>query len=194
VVVHVDSDALARDRGERCEVDGVAIAPETARRLACDAAVVPILEAEGSTLSVGRKRRTIPPGLRRALEARDGGCRFPGCESRHYIDAHHVTHWARGGETRLDNLVLLCRRHHRLVHEGGFSVAPGPHGEVRFRTPCGLEVEPVPSLPRANPSRLTRGNARAGRAINAGTCLSGTGGRVDFGLAVDQMASIAGSG
>jgi hypothetical protein len=72
-------------------------------------------------LDVGRKTRTIPPALRRALEARDRGCRFPGCGLR-FTDAHHIRHWADGGETRLGNLVLLCRFHHRLVHEEGFRV------------------------------------------------------------------------
>ena len=90
---------------------------ETARRLACDASVV----------RNGRKTRTIPPALRRRY-ARDRGCRFPGCENRRFLDAHHVHHWARGGETTADNLVLLCRRHHRLVHEGGWHVDP----ELRF--------------------------------------------------------------
>ena len=76
---------------------------------------------DGSVLDVGRKTRTVPPAIRRALDHRDGGCRFPGCGLR-FCDAHHVKHWADGGETRLGNLVLLCRRHHRAVHEEGFGV------------------------------------------------------------------------
>ena len=76
---------------------------------------------DGSVLDIGRKTRTIPPTLRRALESRDRGCRFPGCGLR-FTDAHHVRHWADGGETKLDNLVLLCRFHHRLVHEEGYRV------------------------------------------------------------------------
>jgi len=74
--------------------------------------------ADGSVLDVGRKTRTIPPAMRRALAARDSRCGLPGCGARQCV-AHHVRHWADGGETRLDNLVLLCRRHHRAVHEGG---------------------------------------------------------------------------
>jgi len=75
----------------------------------------------GTILSVGRKTRTVPPALRRALDYRDRGCRFPGC-GRRYTDAHHVRHWADGGETSLSNTLLLCRHHHRLVHEGSWQV------------------------------------------------------------------------
>jgi hypothetical protein len=115
VVVHADEAALAHDGEGGCELDdGSALAAETARRLACDASVV----------RNGRKTRAIPPALRRALRARDRGCRFPGCENRRFLDAHHIHHWARGGPTTPDNLVLLCRRHHRLVHEGGYHVDP----------------------------------------------------------------------
>lgn len=122
---------------------GPVIAPEVARRLCCDGSVIPMLTSEsGEILNVGRRTRTIPPALRRALERRDGGCRFPGCEQRRHVDGHHIHHWARGGETRLDNLVSLCRRHHTLVHEGGYAIRKhraargldfefvGPSGEV----------------------------------------------------------------
>ncbi len=87
-------------------------------------------------LGVGRRRRTIPPALRRALEVRDRGCRFPGCGLR-FTDAHHLIHWADGGETSLDNTVLLCRHHHRLVHEGGWSVQSWGRGRAAFRDPRG---------------------------------------------------------
>jgi hypothetical protein len=125
VVLHVDSDTLAADGSGlgRSELeDGTRVSAETSRRLSCDASVVPIRHSvDGSVLDVGRRTRTIPPSLRRALEARDQGCRFPGCGLR-FTDAHHVKHWADGGETALDNLVLLCSHHHRLVHEDGWSV------------------------------------------------------------------------
>ena len=104
------------------EVDhgAVYVSMETSKRLACDAWLVHMhQDAGGAVLAVRRRTRTIPPSIRRALAARDTGCRFPGCTSRR-CDAHHVQHWADGGATRLDNLVLLCRRHHRAVHEGGF--------------------------------------------------------------------------
>ena len=124
VVLHVDSDTLkaAGDLGRSEIEDGTRVSAETSRRLSCDASVVPIRHSvDGSVIDVGRKTRTIPPSLRRALEARDHGCRFPGCGLR-FTDAHHVKHWANGGETALDNLVLLGSHHHRLVHEEGWKV------------------------------------------------------------------------
>ena len=118
VVVHVQ----AGDLEGRTEL-GDGISAEVSRRLLCDAGVVSMLEDEqGKTIDVGRKTRTIPAALRRALDARDGGCRFPGCTNRIFTDAHHVEHWLDGGETSLANAVLLCRRHHRYLHEHGFSL------------------------------------------------------------------------
>jgi hypothetical protein len=92
-------------------------------------------------LSVGRRRRTPPSALRRALAARDESCRFPGCEQRSFVHAHHVHHWAKGGETALANLVLLCSKHHRLVHEGGFGCEVDSAGSAVFRRPDGRRVE-----------------------------------------------------
>ncbi len=124
VVLHVEHTTLVRE-GEpgRSELDdGTRVSAETSRRLSCDAALVRVTRGpRGSVLNVGRRTRTIPPALRRALEVRDRGCRFPGCGLR-FADAHHVVHWADGGETSLDNSMLLCRYHHRLVHEGGWEV------------------------------------------------------------------------
>jgi hypothetical protein len=107
---------------------GVPIGAETARRLACDAGVLPaVLGGAGEVLDVGRTARTVPPGLRRALILRDAGCRFPGCDRPPaWADAHHVHSWATGGPTALDNLVLLCRHHHVLVHEGGWQIRLHP--------------------------------------------------------------------
>ncbi len=130
VVVHVQ----ARDLEGRTGL-GDGISAEVSRRLLCDAGVVPMLEDErGKTIDVGRKTRTIPAALRRALDARDGGCRFPGCTNRIFTDAHHVEHWLDGGETDLDNTVLLCRRHHRCLHEHGFSLER-VDGALVFRDP-----------------------------------------------------------
>ena len=99
------------------EAGGIHVSPETARRLACDAATVAMRHGpDGEVLDVGRRTRTISPALRRALASRDRQCRFPGCQHRR-CDGHHVRHWADGGATALDNLLLLCRRHHRAVHE-----------------------------------------------------------------------------
>lgn len=120
VVVTVDLESLERRLGRRCELEDTGpITPETARRLACDAGVSRVLMSRSSEpLDVGRKTPVVPTGMRRALVIRDGGCRFPGCGRPHaWCDAHHVEHWADGGETALENLVLLCRPHHRAVHE-----------------------------------------------------------------------------
>ena len=103
VVVHVSAETVQDGGGHHCEVeDGPAVAAETARRLACDASVIAIVEdAKGEPLNVGCKTRSIPPALQRALNARDKGCRFPGCTHKKYTDAHHIKHWARGGETKM---------------------------------------------------------------------------------------------
>ncbi len=144
IVVHVEATTLeARGAGSCGLEDGPAIPAETARRLACDASVIRILEdTQGKPLDVGRKTSTIPPAIRRALKARDQGCRFPGCSNTRYVDGHHIHHWAKGGETKLANLVSLCRFHHRSVHEGGFSVQVLDDGAVRFKKPNG-QASPV---------------------------------------------------
>jgi hypothetical protein len=139
VVLHVDSDTLDPE-GEpgRSELeDGTRVSAETSRRLSCDTGLVRIDHApDGSILDVGRRTRTISPALRRALEARDRGCRFPGCGLR-FADAHHVRHWADGGETSLGNTLLLCHHHHRLVHEGGWRVGWWGSGRPVFFDPRG---------------------------------------------------------
>ncbi len=129
-------------------------AAETSRRLACDCGVVHWLEdADGTALDIGRRTRSIPPAIRRALDRRDGDCRFPGCTARHHVDAHHIRHWADGGETRLDNLLLLCRHHHRLVHEDGYSLVMDESCKPVFTAPNGKLIpsdsapKPVSSLP-----------------------------------------------
>ena len=135
------------------EEEQTAISAETSRRLLCDAGIVPILNgADGTPLDVGRKRRTLPAALRRAMIARDRGCRFPGCTNRRFVNGHHLRHWADGGETSLANTILLCSRHHPLVHEGGFR-AVVEDDRLRFFDPAGAELpnagQPVPigSLP-----------------------------------------------
>ena len=125
VVVHVDEAALHGGIGR-------ADAPlETVKRLACDASVVVVTEDErGAPLSVGRKQRTVSTSIRRALWSRDRGCTFPGCHRTKFVDAHHVQHWVDGGETSVDNLVLLCSHHHRLLHEGGYRIRRDYRGRV----------------------------------------------------------------
>ena len=124
----------------------VPVSAETTRRIACDAGKVAMVHRNGQILSVGRKTRTIPPPIRRALEFRDQGCRFPGCTSEH-CDAHHIVHWADGGETKLSNLVLLCRRYHRLLHEGGFSLKMNEERAVQFLDKRGRPLEHSPAPP-----------------------------------------------
>ncbi len=128
VHIHTQVDTLMADgEGAESEIEDRGHVPaETSRRMACDCSVVHWREDDqGEPLNIGRKTRSIPPAIRRALKRRDGGCRFPGCTCTRFVDAHHIRHWADGGETSMNNLVLLCRRHHRLVHEEGFGVQAG---------------------------------------------------------------------
>ena len=155
VHVHTDMETLRADGlNDQAELeDGGNICAETARRVSCDAGLVHWLDSsEGEPLSIGRKSRTIPPAIRRALQRRDGGCRFPGCTCSRFVDAHHIQHWADGGETAMENLVLLCRHHHRLVHEGGFGLGKSLQGVIEFSNPAG-EVIPTDA------ARNSRGNA-----------------------------------
>ncbi len=195
VTVHVNVNALAGSDANnakpsdaedvQCHVhDGPALAREVVRRFACDASVVALLESErGEVLDVGRKTRAIPPALRRALDHRDKGCKFPGCNCTRFVDAHHIEHWADGGETRLDNLVLLCRTHHGLVHEGGFSLAI-EDGELRVRRPDGRVLEHAPkprSLRQGGHEILRHAHRERGLDIHAKTGLPGWGGeRADY--------------
>lgn len=152
VNIHTDIETLkAHGKGTESEVedpgrnDSGHVSAETSRRLSCDCSIVHWHEREnGEPLNVGRKTRSIPPAIRRALNRRDGGCRFPGCSCTHFVDAHHVMHWADGGATSMANLVLLCRRHHRLVHEEGFGLKTDHKGTFTFSLPNG---EPIPDCP-----------------------------------------------
>lgn len=127
VVVHVTAETSHIE-------DGPHVTAETSRRIACDCSIVGIKEDEnGEPLSIGRRSRSIPPPMRRALRIRDGGCRFPGCTNTRFVDGHHIKHWADGGETSLNNLVLLCRHHQHLVHEGGFACEKAADGEIFFK-------------------------------------------------------------
>ena len=107
--------------------------------------------ARSEILDVGRKTRVVPLAIRRALWARDRGCRFPGCGCR-FVEPHHIQHWALGGKTSLCNLVLLCRRHHKMVHEGGFSVRMGAGQVPEFFNRKGVRIPdrppPAPRLAR----------------------------------------------
>ena len=146
VVLYVDEETLKEGgaSGTSELEEGTRVSAETSRRICCDTGVVRMVTGpEGHILDVGRRTRTVPTPLRRALEARDRGCRFPGC-GRRFTDAHHVRHWADGGETSLGNLVLLCERHHRHVHEGGVRMCMDRDHKVAFFTPRGTVMSQVP--------------------------------------------------
>ncbi|HLS25267.1 MAG TPA: DUF222 domain-containing protein [Beutenbergiaceae bacterium] len=159
-VVHATIDQLAsmgsataEEGSARLEL-GPALHPETARRLTCDTGLVLHLKEgdasynvvpsthPGRTIDVGRRTRTPNAALMRALWDRDQGCRYPACGRRRFVHAHHAVHWAHGGPTELDNLVLLCGQHHRLLHEGGFSLSMQGK-QVRFFDCAGDKVAVV---------------------------------------------------
>jgi hypothetical protein len=175
---------------------------ETARRFSCDASVVTIVENEnGEPLNVGRKTRSIPPALRRALNSRDRGCRFPGCPNKHYVDGHHIEHWANGGETRLSNLALLCRFHHRQVHEGGVAIHVLNDGALRFAMKDGrsfvslaparldsADAPPADDMLQGDWTDLVATHDSANIAVTPATAVTRwTGESMDYGVATDAF-------
>ena len=113
---------------------------------------------------------TFSPAIRRALKRRDYGCRFPVCTCNKFVDAHHIQHWADGGETSMDNLVLLCRRHHRLVHEEGVGVHSQVGGQVYFTDPQGHHLPDAAELRfSGNVFALTTENSKSGLRITPQT-------------------------
>jgi 5-methylcytosine-specific restriction endonuclease McrA len=197
VVVHVDAPALADpdQPGQSVLDDGAHVSAETSRRLACDASrVVMRRDPDGRLVEIGARTRTIPPAVRRALLHRDPGCRFPGC-GLPFGQGHHVRHWAQGGPTTLSNLALLCRRHHRAVHEEGYQVDRQPDGALRFRRPDGRPVPEVPppvAMP-ADPVQALRARHDAeGLRLHARTACPGwLGERLDVGWAIDVLHPLA---
>jgi hypothetical protein len=171
--------------------DGGRVSAETSQRVACDATrVVMRHDPDGNLLEVGARTRTIPPALRRALQHRDSGCRFPG---RHATlgQGHHIRHWAHGGPTTLSNLALLCRRHHRAVHEEGYEVERRPDGELTFRHPRGWEIPHVPppmSIPDDPAGAIRASNAADGVEPSAHTAAPGwLGERLDVAYVIDVL-------
>jgi len=197
VVVHVDAPVLADPEapGQSVLEDGVHVPAGTSQRLACDASrVVMRHDAEGQGLEVGRRTRTISPALRRALLHRDRGCRFPGCGLR-FCQGHHLRHWAHGGPTTLDNLALLCRRHHRAVHEEGYQVERDADGALQFRRPDGRPIPEVPppvAVP-VDPIEALRARHRAqGLTLHAQSLTpSWLGERLDLAWALDVLHPLA---
>ena len=197
VVVHVDAPVLADPEapGQSVLEGGTHVSAETSRRLACDAnRVVMRHDTDGRTVEVGARTRTIPPALRRALHHRDRGCRFPGCDVS-FGQGHHIRHWAQGGPTTLSNLAMLCRRHHRAVHEEGYQVEREPDGELRFRRPDGRPlpaVPPSPAIPDDPVPALRARNEAAGLHPHARTAMPGwLGERLDVGWAIDVLHPLA---
>jgi len=136
VTIHVDQAALQGKQGRS------ALPIESVKRICCDSHAVVLTETEkGEPLSIGRKSRIVPKGIDRAVRARDNNCcRFPGCHNRRFLDCHHVEHWSRNGETSVNNLMLLCTRHHTLVHEGGFRIETDFQDNWYFLRPDGIAV------------------------------------------------------
>ncbi|MBI1847686.1 MAG: DUF222 domain-containing protein [Candidatus Rokubacteria bacterium] len=193
VIVHVDAPVLADPEapGESVLDGGTHVSAETSRRLACDASrVVMRHDPDGRIVEVSARTRTIPPALRRALHHRDRGCRFPGCGVS-FGQGHHIRHWAHGGPTTLSNLAMLCRHHHRAVHEEGYQVERQPDGELRFRRPDGRPLPAVPPSPAIpdDPVRALRArNDAAGLHLHAGTtCPGWLGEALDVGWALDVL-------
>jgi hypothetical protein len=195
LVVHVDVDALSTDASGRSELEnGPVITLETARRLGCDADVLAEVERDGLPVSAGRRRRTVPPALRRLLEARDADtCCFPGCERRRHLQAHHRRHWAHGGETSLENLVLLCLHHHGLVHEGGYTIEDDGADGLRFRNRHGVLCSTLsPRPPPGSADDLLTEHHRLGLAIGPRTNQNGGYYPFELGAAVSAVSSAFG--
>lgn len=165
VVAHVDVGGLLEDDLDATnELEhGPALPPETVRRLTCDGDIVTMLERAGEILSVGRKTRKIPRRIRRALQARDRHCRFPGCTTKAWVGGHHIEHWALGGATKLSNLCLLCRAHHRAVHEYGYHIELDGDDITFFRQDGTAIAAPEPLT--SHPGAVVELNNRLGVAV-----------------------------
>jgi Domain of unknown function (DUF222)/HNH endonuclease len=146
LVVHAAAEALTGEETDRgpwlAETeDGTRLSTDAVRRLACDGRIEWVLESDGRVVGIGRRGRAVPSQIMRVLRHRDGGaCRFPGCERKRWLKAHHLVHWADGGATNLGNLVLLCHAHHRLIHEGGWRTSGHPARDLRFHDPTGRSL------------------------------------------------------
>ena len=208
VVVHANTNELREDGGRASGyaaadpgtdpgvwIEGAGrVSAETARRLACDAQIVALVEdALGRPLGVGRATAKVPRWLRRALKRRDGGrCQFPGCEATRFVDAHHIKHWADGGPTDLDNLILLCRFHHRLVHEAGYRIAGEAADGFRFVRPDGTTVKRTPSPRNGDGSAIERENRRLCLDITELTGIPNWDGTPpDYSFAIESLSRVS---
>jgi hypothetical protein len=204
VMLHVDINTLRAQQQQSdsdtacCHLDNKPwLSRKTARRLACDASLVTVLEdSAGKVLNIGRRARTVPASIRRALSIRDEACRFPGCRESKYVDAHHIKHWADGGETSLDNLMTLCRYHHRGLHQGNFSVRVDKSNTENaeplmvFSLPSGREIEMsfFPQFPAQTSVPAGEVLQEMAPTVNPGTCVTRwQGERCDYGMAVEGL-------
>lgn len=180
VMLHIDHNLLTghADVGRSHFAHGGSVPVATARRICCDTRIRPLILRGDQPLDIGRSSRTFNRAQRRALRFRDGGCTFPGCESRLWLDAHHVVHWADGGASDLHNATLLCRHHHRLHHEGGYTITM-VGGRPRFFRPDGTEIRPPDPTPPDRDRGLTalrRTHAAQGTTIGRHTTGARSGG------------------
>jgi hypothetical protein len=201
VMLHVDINTLKHNGAGRnlthqhCHLDDKRwISPATARRLSCDASLIAVLEdEEGSVLNIGRRSRTVPAAISRALSLRDKTCRFPGCCESRYIDAHHIQHWADGGETSLDNLVTLCRYHHRQLHLGSYTLKIKKNdreSQLLFFTPAGRPIDAslYPQFQNVSAETSDVVLHLATPNVNAATCVTHWQGEdCDYGMAIDAL-------
>ena len=190
LLISLDAATVFGDETGACHLThGPALAFETACRLGCEGTMaVLIRDSTGNPLHLGDTTPTVTRRQKRALMARDKECRFPGCGARRYLHAHHIIHWIKGGKTCISNLMLLCGRHHRLVHEGGFTVT-GRDGHVAFARPD-ADHTPIPAHPptTGDPTAIVDDNTRAGLTIDADTTGSRSNGeRYDRGFASDVL-------
>lgn len=191
VVVEVDAAVLTADApGSSSIQGGPSLAAETVRRLTCDATLAMAI-TDGDTTHITSGVRSIPRAIRRALARRDAGrCRFTGCETDRGCEAHHIVHRAHGGSHDLTNLVTLCRRHHHLVHEGGFSIERTPTGDLVFVRPDGIRIQSSPP-PRGCANTLPDLAVAAGRTVDMHTLAAGRGERLDLHVTVWLLADKA---
>jgi hypothetical protein len=154
VTLHLDPEVMAGGTG-CCTMaggDGLADTPTavpvtSARRILCDAAIESLFaDGDGDEMRLGRRSRVVRRRLRRAVRLRDGGCRFPGCTRQGWLDAHHIIHWLDDGLTDLENLLSLCRFHHRRVHESGWTIHGHPTGTLTFIDRTGRTITDTPPV------------------------------------------------